>query len=183
MRPRSDCRHAENERAWVLARPLPFVTHGLFRRSEAAFVRIVVAKRRLLEFPSQQMPLPVERRPVDRLERAIEESRGILDLHDDWDGDGSPGYDEPTWRQAVTILRRLSREARHLPVPSIAPAEAGSVDLYWGKPGHNLLLNVPEDTDAPVAYYGTSGRGKFSGVLDLEEDVSYLATWILKLPA
>ena len=172
MRSDSDCKHAENRRVWELTRsmhftrPMYFETRGRFRRSEAAVVSAAAASHRLLKL---SFPLLVETRAVDRLERAIEESRRILDLHDDWDGDGSPGYAEPTWRQAVTILRRLSREARHLPVPSIAPAEAGSVDLYWGKPRQDLLLNVPAQPDEPVAYYGTRGNMDFSGVLDLEE--------------
>ena len=170
MRTNSDCEHEENRLAWLLL--------GGFRRSEAAIVSAVTARHRWnLTLPQV---LPSEPRAVDRVERAIAESRRILNLRDDWDGEGSPGYSKRTWLRVGTVLRGLSGEARRLPVPMISPAEAGSVDLYWGKPGHNLLLNVPADTDDPVAYYGISGQGRISGVL--EEDISYLVAWILKLP-
>src|SRR5215216_5948033 len=35
------------------------------------------------------------------LEAGIASSRSLLDLADDWDDAGAPGYDEATWQRAV----------------------------------------------------------------------------------
>src|SRR5262249_55164350 len=37
---------------------------------------------------------------------AIERSRGMLDLEDDWDGEGSPAYQQEDWERAVRMLLR-----------------------------------------------------------------------------
>lgn len=37
----------------------------------------------------------------------IERSRRILELNDDWDGEGSPGYAQPTLDIAVEVLESI----------------------------------------------------------------------------
>src|SRR5262245_38892437 len=85
---------------------------------------------------------------LDHLRAVIEESRSMLDLEDDWDEAGSPGYDEATWRRAVEFLVQnamLLREECHLRVeaPRIGKGPDGSIDLDWRLPKRELLVNIP----------------------------------------
>ena len=43
------------------------------------------------------------------IQRAIRESCRILDLEEDWDGEGSPAYSKETWRRALQFILRNAR--------------------------------------------------------------------------
>jgi hypothetical protein len=81
---------------------------------------------------------------------AIEASKPLLDLGEDWDGAGSPPPSPEAWERAYRIL--VSRES--LPVPRIMPGPDASFDLHWKTATRELLLSVPADWKAPVTYYG-----------------------------
>lgn len=88
----------------------------------------------------------------DAIEEVITRSQSILDLQDDWDGEGSPGYSRETWERAIAFLRRLVKMA-DIPAPVISPAERGSIDLYWSTDDSSLLINFSPD-DTFDAYFG-----------------------------
>lgn len=95
---------------------------------------------------------------------AIASSKSILGLEDDWDGEGSPGYQEATWGRAVSFLRELAlglRRRYHVAIdaPRILPSAGGSIDLHWKTASYELLVNVPADPDKPASYYGDNARG------------------------
>src|SRR5688572_9823361 len=80
----------------------------------------------------------------------IDRSRAKLELADDWDGDGSPGYAEATWRRAVAIAvgsaaRFLTLHGEVPPDPAIAKGPDGSVDVLWRSGTKKLMVNVPAD--------------------------------------
>jgi hypothetical protein len=115
------------------------------------------------------------RLPVDfaELEAGIASSRSLLDLADDWDDAGAPGYDEATWQRAVTFLvSGVSRLWDDFGVRTeradVLPGPRGSIDLDWRTAGHELLVNVPADPSQPLAYYGDDGAGgkKIKGTLN-----------------
>lgn len=119
-----------------------------------------------------------------QLDEAIEESRQILELRDNWDGEGGEAYLESTWQRAVDILYRFhewtSRVGKTARVPVIGPGPNGSIDLHWKSEQIELLLNVPKDTDALGEFYGDD-YGKFSikGTFDTEEIVEPLLRWLV----
>ena len=81
---------------------------------------------------------------------AISSSRWILNLNDDWDEKGSPGYEQTTWQRACDFLVRQAKFAReshkrNLPAPRILPGPDGSIDVHWKMPQFELLVNIPED--------------------------------------
>ena len=101
--------------------------------------------------------------PDRKLQLAIRKSRRILKLKDNWDDQGSHGYTEDTWNRAVDFLRGLAVSARTrfsatLPVPSIGPAESGSIDFYWEMESADLLINFPQDPNEAATYYGERGE-------------------------
>jgi hypothetical protein len=90
---------------------------------------------------------------------AIERSKVILDLADDWDDAGSPPFKPETWervRQILLIHAGLvwQRSGLIIPVPRIVPGPEGSIDIHWKTPRRELLLNIPEDAREAMTYYG-----------------------------
>lgn len=90
---------------------------------------------------------------------AVQKSRSILDLRENWDGEGSPGYTEDTWRRATDLLvsgvRHMWEQYSELvPVPRILPGPDGSIDIHWEVGHRHLLLNIPAGADDRAAYYG-----------------------------
>lgn len=100
------------------------------------------------------------------LRDAIEESRSILTLEENWDGEGSPGYSEETWKRAVDFLWDnalfLWREyGVKCGAPAIYGGPRGTIDLYWKTETRSLLINVPgksgkegDGGDERITFYG-----------------------------
>lgn len=113
---------------------------------------------------------------LEGLARIIDQSRWMLNLAPDWDGQGSPPYAESTWERAGALLLGgavdyVARSGRRIPGPAFENGPEGSIDILWEGGESTLLLNVPADADAPVRYYGRSGGGS-----EVKGTVSY-AEW------
>jgi hypothetical protein len=111
-------------------------------------------------------------------------SRAMLALGDDWDGEGSPGYQETTWLRAVdflvgSALGLWEEFGVSAPVPKIRKGPAGSVDVHWRTTDRELLVNVPPG-DGPADYYGDDHGGGHvvKGTLDPSEDNLWLLMWL-----
>jgi hypothetical protein len=118
----------------------------------------------------------------ESLLREIERSREMLTWGDDWDEEGSPRFEEATWRKAIDLLKRhaalLSERGIVLPTPRILPGPNGSIDLHWETDGRELLINVPPD-GALAGFYGeAAGKNSIKGKLDLESSDLGLFTWL-----
>lgn len=117
-----------------------------------------------------------ERLPValSGIRDAIEDSRSLLDLLDDWDEAGSPAINETTWQRAVGFLARYARLLRDrfgkvVETPAIVPGPDGSIDLHWKSASHELLVNIPVASDGKVGFYGDDYndcyiKGKFDPI-------------------
>jgi hypothetical protein len=114
---------------------------------------------------------------LSHIAAAIVASRSMLELDDDWDGEGSPGYSAATWRRAVGLLLTSAlvlAEDRELtvPRPNIRKGPLGSIDLHWQTAARELLVNVPAKADEPADYYGDDRAGGHvvKGTLDPDEE-------------
>lgn len=122
--------------------------------------------------------------PIQPILDAIEASRTLLELKDDWDEEGSPGYLERTWKRATEFLRNHARWLweQHdtiLETPRLAPGPHGSIDIYWRTEEAELLLNVPADPAQPLSCYGDSKSGfKVSGPLSDSDYQRGLWSWL-----
>src|SRR5436309_619007 len=110
---------------------------------------------------------------LNKVAEAIERSRGILELEDDWDGQGSAAYAEVDWARAcgfllANALLLFEREGVAVPAPRITHGPDGSIDMLWRRPDRKLLMNFPAEASEPATYYGrtTSGR-EMKGSLDV----------------
>ncbi len=120
----------------------------------------------------------------EQIREAIERSKRILALPNNWDGESSERYDVRTWERASTFLRRHAQLARDVNrestgVPTISPADQGSIDLHWTFPDGQLLINVPRDAGAQGTFFGRSSRGEsISGYVDLDNPNPRLLVWL-----
>ena len=96
---------------------------------------------------------------LQEVEEAIRGSEKILQLKDDWDEEGSPGYKLETWQRAVDFVRVHCYKAwrisgKPVPAPIIFPGPDGSIDIHWRTGEFELLVNVPADSSNPATFYG-----------------------------
>lgn len=120
----------------------------------------------------------------EEIEEAISDSRSLLDLHDNWDGEGAVGYSAETWERAVHLIRKFAQLSFHqgyfLARPTITPADSGSIDIHWKDRNRELLINIPADQDEPATYFGRtptgedSTRGKIGGEISRLDLVDWL---------
>lgn len=124
---------------------------------------------------------------LDGLAAEIERARYLLDLPDDWDTDGSPGFAEATWTRTVNLAVDLgtsladgwSLTPRDI---EILPGAGGNLSLEVAYPNATILFSVPKDRDAPVRYYGRNDAGgrTTKGLLAPEESLDWLSLWTAK---
>lgn len=121
-----------------------------------------------------------------RVEDAIEASRYILTLGDNWDEEGSPGYAEATWQRATQFVRRAATQfineyRRHIDPPKITPGPDGSIDVRWRGAKRTLLINFPASEGEPADFFGSDkGRDTIKGTLDLSSQSLWLLMWLTR---
>jgi hypothetical protein len=120
---------------------------------------------------------------ISHIADAVESSRRILDLPDNWDSEGSPGYSHATWERAAQfVLKNASSlwydRAVVLSAPVISHGPEGSIDVHWQAENHILLINIPAQAGAPVEYYGRNACGyEVKGTLDITAQNHWLMMW------
>lgn len=122
---------------------------------------------------------------LQRVNTVVAESRHMLELRENWDGEGATAISEATWQRAIDFVLRTSTELCDRfqvspPVPDLAPVPDGSVDIDWRFDGHELVVNVPTDSSASAEYYGDDGNGgrSIKGRLDLNAQNHWLFVWL-----
>jgi hypothetical protein len=114
---------------------------------------------------------------------AIDSSRWMLQLEEDWDGEGSPGYSEETWDRAVGFLLKnalaLWEDFRITPdAPGVHNGPAGSIDIYWNTPNGRLLINIPPENTGDASFYGSDKEGhEIKGTLPIHSKNPWLLLW------
>ena len=83
-----------------------------------------------------------------------EAKKRLLALEENWDGEGSPAYQERTLEAAADFLYALVEKSETLEATKvrILPASEGSIDLHWKTELFELLVNFRPD--GAVSYYG-----------------------------
>ena len=130
---------------------------------------------------------PTTERISIRLIEAVENSRYILDLEDDWDEEGSPRFQKTTWKRATDFVLQVVSSFRRQPggfwvePPRILPGPKGSIDIHWKTSKRELLINVPEDTGEPADYYGSGGLTDIiKGKLEISVKNEWILTWLTR---
>ena len=122
----------------------------------------------------------------DRIADAIESSRKILDLQDNWDQEGSKGYAESTWRRATEFVIRTAIEYENnsdswVDPPKITPGPESSIDVRWKTSKRSILMNFPPEDDKPVEFFGSDGNiDSIKGTLDTSSQNQWILMWLIR---
>lgn len=120
-------------------------------------------------------------------EDAINTSYKIVEIEDNWDSEGSPGYSEETWLRATSFVRNiaatfLNRYATtRIGPPTITPGPDGSIDVRWVSAKRTMLINFPANENAPADFFGhDKGQDIIKGTLDLASQNHWLLLWLTR---
>jgi hypothetical protein len=149
-------------------KPTPW--EGFSLRSKREFqgdwLSLVSQKRRL---SSSASVFQADENKLHEIDAAIEASEYILDLKDDWDDEGSIGYEVATWKRTVDLLKTLSKNALSdfgvvIDAPKIYHGPNGGIDMLWKTEGYKVLAHFPKDELSPITFYGdTLNQESFEG--------------------
>ncbi len=112
-------------------------------------------------------------RVFEGLKNAIEKSKYILELEDDWDDEGSLAYEKVTWLRAINFLLDYANayydQIKLITTPKIYHGPDGSIDILWENENISLLINIPEDEEK-ANFYGKNIKGQEIEGVFLPED-------------
>lgn len=138
----------------------------------------------LTHVPDQQIIFDIEvPQPLLSVTDAIERSRWMLELDDNWDGEGSPRYAEETWRRSIIFLLKNAillweRFQLIIETPNVENGPEGSIDIYWNTSNGRLLINIPPQTKGDASFYGCDLQGhEIKGTLSLDSENYWLLLW------
>jgi hypothetical protein len=121
-----------------------------------------------------------------RIAEAVETSRRILDLPDNWDEEGSPAYAEETWKRATQFIVRSAIGYRRtngvwVGPPKITPGPDGSIDVRWKTSKRSALINFPAFERDPIQFFGSDGDTEtIRGTLDLSSPNQWILMWLMR---
>ena len=119
-------------------------------------------------------------------DRVAVDASGVV-ASGEWDWEDGGSYSRRTIERVRDLLESLAFIARdtfgyHLAVPHPAPADEGSIDVFFEGAERNLLINTPQG-DELVTYFGSDRSGTtVGGSLSRSKDhrdLMALAAWIL----
>jgi hypothetical protein len=126
------------------------------------------------------------RRPTPPdIQEALRASKWLLELHDDWDEQGSPGYSQAVLKTVETFLSKFDAFARQIigsavPTPEILPGPNGSIDVRWRTSRSDLLVNFPPEGKGVPTFYGDDfGSTCIRGTLDTAKALAALTAWLM----
>jgi hypothetical protein len=98
------------------------------------------------------------------VEEAIEESRGMLALPDNWDDAGAKAVSSDTWERVTDVVRDTAalyeaQSGKVIAAPHISHGPGdGSIDVMWRVGDREVLINFPPDPNELSNYYGDTNR-------------------------
>lgn len=142
--------------------------------------------RRSFKVRDLEFILPVS---LQNIFKEIEESQYLFDLEFDWDDQGGTAVNENSWRKASELIINYAiwlyenYDRFVLTPPQINSGPENSIDLLWRSSKFRLLINIPNNVDGPITYYGDNNKGKNSlkGILESESVHEYFALWLKDL--
>ena len=96
---------------------------------------------------------------------AIEKSKTILLLEDDWDDAGAVKYAEQTWVAAIKFLLDYANTLYQdfdieIDVPKIYNGPRGSIDIFWETDAYTFLINIKENGEDAVFYADNNAKSQ-----------------------
>lgn len=121
-----------------------------------------------------------------QIEKAIKDSRFILKLSENWDGEGSPKYSEETWNGATQFIRKIvfqfkKETDKFIETPKLTPSHDGSIDVRWKSMELSLLINFPADLNSPASFFGSDRNANtIKGTFNSHSQNLWLLKWLIR---
>jgi hypothetical protein len=122
---------------------------------------------------------------LDVVAQVLRAARSLLELEDDWDGDGTSAFSEQTWQRVADFVTRgttqlLERNGIVTNDIEIMPAADGGLGIDWRTTTRELLVTVPADPAKDARFYGDDGAGRrtITGTLDTSAPNRWLTEWL-----
>lgn len=98
--------------------------------------------------------------------QSIEKSIFITKLTDNWDGEGSEGYDVSTWIHSIKFLLNYGTSIYEnfdykIDSPKIYPGPNGSIDIGWETSFYDLIINISKSGQL-ASYYGDNKNNQMT---------------------
>ena len=137
----------------------------------------------IIEKSPTKQPFPIGLR---LLVQAVEASKHILNLADNWDEDGALPISPLIHETATRFLQNYAffifkKYKVVIETPAINPVKNGSIDLEWHTPTVQLLINIRDTQNA--YFYGDyyNNINPVKGSVSTQKIEPFFATWMLKL--
>lgn len=82
----------------------------------------------------------------------------LLDLEDNWDGQGASSYKLDTIQRTKRFVRAImdyfTDQRIEISIPKVLPVPNGSLDISWKNNYYRLIINISEDPHHLVEVYG-----------------------------
>ncbi|MFX0103800.1 MAG: hypothetical protein ACFFCS_29830 [Candidatus Hodarchaeota archaeon] len=108
----------------------------------------------------------------------------ILELEDDFDGEGSVKYEPSTLNMAISFINKVAMGALKInktviKPPKLLPGPDGSIDVVWKESNFQLLINFPHN-DKLASYYGEDVDGNTTeGLFDPRKLDQVFLFWLM----
>ncbi len=115
-------------------------------------IEIKISDNLLISLPKQ----------LDYLFDAINKSKYILNLEDNWDDEGAEKYNSDTLNNAIGFViafaDRINQDSHHqIYVPKILHGPDKSIDIFWEEDGFRLIINI-EESGNKASFYWDDGK-------------------------
>lgn len=117
---------------------------------------------------------------------AFEKSKYILDLKDDWDDEGSEGYEELSWAASIKFLLKYAKTLYQdfnvkIDMPKIYEGPKGSIDIIWETPKYRLIVNIDKSGEDAMFYADNYNNQTTEGVFKLNHFNRFLLPIALQI--
>lgn len=117
----------------------------------------------------------------------LRDSIEILNLGDNWDGEGSQGYQKKTWKKMVNFLQEMAFKYfidtnLYLNSPLVYPGSKGDLDVHWKTKEFELFLSIPQSDDDPIIYYGDDYKKNVIEGSFEKDNFEEILSWLKKFP-
>ncbi len=110
----------------------------------------------------------------------------ILNLQENWDGEGGKCYNKETLYRAAEFVKKLSfalwrKTQKLITPPKILPGPDGSIDVHWKSPKFDLLVNIPENPDESASFASDDyEKNTVKGTFDQKKINPALFYWLIE---
>ena len=98
----------------------------------------------------------IEEEIPDILKENFEEMKELLNLPENWDGQGSIPINKKTLSHTKLLIKSLLGILSEfkMPIPDIGAVPDGSIDIYFKTDFYKIVVNIPADLIDYIEIYG-----------------------------